>query len=421
MNYSELKNWVKNHLSIKKRVQRIAVCYLIYLMVSVRKHTLEGAGRLLGVNKSLFSMLLKNHCDLAVYTLNDLSKKQAKQYSKVLENLANNALPWKIAILIDSTLQGRSTRHTQNAKRFNHGQGFVIGHQWTNIILIVNDMIIPLPPIPFHSKIYCKKHKLEYKTEHDLVVERIVALNLCDYIGPHDPKDVIVLADSGYDCIKIEMAIVKKKWNFIIALGKTRSVKTSKKYLTTPKSKDWTQVASFFKNNRYVEWVTIRFFTNGPKKKRMEFRIREIIGYLRYVGEVKLICSEFKKRPDGRRKYLACNDLKATARQILLGYRLRWAIEIFHKDVKQYLGFQDVAVTTFDAVKAHVHWVYCAYILLNMSPPGIPANGSTLREKQQKVTEIVNNRQFSEFRQILSQIGGPEKLMNLLNPVSQTT
>ena len=111
----------------------------------------------------------------------------------------------------------------------------------------------------------------------------------------------------------------------------------------------------------------------------MEFRIRHSMGYLRYVGKVRLVCSEPKKRPDGRRKYFACNDVKATARQIVLGYRLRWAVELFHKDVKMHLGFEDVATTSFDAVQSHVHWVYCAYILLHMSPPGgarskFPAN-----------------------------------------------
>jgi hypothetical protein len=38
------------------------------------------------------------------------------------------------------------------------------------------------------------------------------------------------------------------------------------------------------------------------------------------VGKVQLICSELKKRPDGRRRYLACNDLKVKARQIVMGY-----------------------------------------------------------------------------------------------------
>ena len=100
------------------------------------------------------------------------------------------------------------------------------------------------------------------------------------------------------------------------------------------------------------------FFTKKQfQKKRKEFRIRQITGYLRNVGKAQLICSEFKKRPEGRREYLASNDLKATPRQILLGYRIRWEIEIFHKMIKIFLGFEDVATKSFKSVVSHVHWV----------------------------------------------------------------
>jgi hypothetical protein len=43
--------------------------------------------------------------------------------------------------------------------------------------------------------------------------------------------------------------------------------------------------------------------TSGAKRKRMAFRIRHTMGYLRYVGKVHVVCSEPRKRPDGRRKY----------------------------------------------------------------------------------------------------------------------
>jgi len=69
----------------------------------------------------------------------------------------------------------------------------------------------------------------------------------------------------------------------------------------------------------------------------------------------RVVCSEMRNRPDGRRKYLACNDLRATARQIVTGYRMRWAVELFHKSVKQHLGFEDVA--TMDLTRdVNVHW-----------------------------------------------------------------
>src|SRR6266700_7642219 len=114
---------------------------------------------------------------------------------------------------LSSTIQHRASVHPENAKTFNHGKGFVIGHQWTNIVLLLNDSLIPLPPIPFYSKRYCQEHNRQYQTEHELVIDYIEQLCLEDYIGAHDPYDVVVLADSGYDDKKIEMAIVDKHWN----------------------------------------------------------------------------------------------------------------------------------------------------------------------------------------------------------------
>jgi hypothetical protein len=260
-------------------------------MIETRKHSLQEAARFWGMNKSQFSRFLKNYSPLAISTLEELSKRQAKQFSKTLNWLAKGSLPWKIAILIDSTIQHRSSLHTDNAKRFNHGKGFVIGHQWTNIVLVINDLIIPLPPIAFHTKKYCRKNNLEYKTENVLVIEYINNLQLADYIGNHDPDEVVVLADSGYDDNRIESAIVRKKWSFIIALNKTRSVKSERQDSNTPKSKDWTQIAEFFKNYRRIKWQTIRISTSSSKRKRTDFRIRQITGYLRHVGKVQLVCS----------------------------------------------------------------------------------------------------------------------------------
>jgi hypothetical protein len=82
-----------------------------------------------GQDAAQFSRLLKNHSGLAVYNLNQLSKKQAKQLSKAMKYLDTDRLPWKVAVIIDSTFQNRSTLHTDNAKKFNHGKGYVIGHQ----------------------------------------------------------------------------------------------------------------------------------------------------------------------------------------------------------------------------------------------------------------------------------------------------
>ena len=377
-------------------------------MASSRTHTLTAAARFSGSSKSRFHYFLHNNADKAVYTLGELSKKQARQFSKINNGLSTGKLPWNIAILIDATILKRSSLHTDNCKRFNHGKGFVVGHQWTNIVLQINDKLIPLPPIAFYTKKYCRQNGIEYQTENTQVARYLSQLSVEDYIGAHDPEKVVVLADSGYDDQKIQKAIAAKHWKFIIALKSTRAVKTEKRYRTTKKTEDWKSVTVTFKNNRKTGWKTIRTPKNGGKRKWMEFRVRQITGYLKNFGKAQLICSQFKTK--SKRKHLACNDLKATARQIVIGYRLRWAIEIFHKEIKMFLGFEDVSAKYFSSVMSHVHWVYCAYILLNGSPPGFPGAVNSMAQKQLTVNKIIENKELSAINQLLTQAKGTQRL-----------
>jgi hypothetical protein len=243
-----LQTWIARQIRLRRRLENVCTSYLLFLMVVTTKHSLENAARFSARHKSQFSKMLKHHGNVAVYTLESLSKKQAKQLAKALNSL--QGLPWKIAIIVDSTLQRRASLHPENAKTFNHGNGFVIGHQWTNLVLILNDMLMPLRPIPFYSQKYCREQPLEYQTEHDLVVASIEQLHLDDSIGSHDPRAVIVLADTGYDNKQIETAIVNKRWHFLMALKKTRSVKSEALYLATPKSRQWCSGFTFFRNHR---------------------------------------------------------------------------------------------------------------------------------------------------------------------------
>jgi hypothetical protein len=81
-------------------------------MISARKHSLKAAGQFVGLHSSQFSRFLLNHQDLAKASLFQLSRKQSKVLAKRMRFLANNKLPWKIAIIIDSTLQRRFNRHS---------------------------------------------------------------------------------------------------------------------------------------------------------------------------------------------------------------------------------------------------------------------------------------------------------------------
>ena len=241
------------------------------------------------------------------------------------------------------------------------------------------------------------------------MVAYLRTLNLEDYIGAYDRREVLVLAASGYDDTKIAQAIAAKGWHCIIALSKTRSGTSEALALSTPTSRQWCHIDMFCRRHRRRKWDTMRLATRGNTRTRMEVRLRHTSGSLRYVGKVELVCSDWRHRPDGRRKSLAGNDLRATARQIVTAYRIRWAVELFHKCVKPHLGFEDVATHSFDAVMSHVHWVYCADILLHLSPPDLASGAQSMGDKQRALQQGLADQEKRHILQKLTQIGGVQR------------
>jgi len=131
----KLSNWISKQIKASKRLNPMITAYIIFLMASSsRKHTLTAAARFSDSSKSKYHYFLKDNSQIAVYALNELSKKQARQFSKINKGLSTGNLPWTIAISVDATIQNRSSLHNQNSTRFNHGKGFVSGPPWTNIL-----------------------------------------------------------------------------------------------------------------------------------------------------------------------------------------------------------------------------------------------------------------------------------------------
>jgi hypothetical protein len=96
-------------------------------------------------------------------------------------------------------------------------------------------------------------------------------------------------------------------------------------------------------------------------------------------------------------------------RQILIAYRIRWQIEIFHKQVKMHFGFEHIAAKHFSSVESHVYLVYCAYMLLHMKPPGMPDTAKTTIEKQRYIKSVIENKDKAALLQLLTRFNGFEK------------
>jgi len=174
MRFHFFRDAVFNKICVKSRLKMLFFWYLLSLMIETRKHSISFASALSGIGIPSFSRFLCGNEKNVVITMNDLSKKQARIYSRAL-NATKNA-PQKIFVVIDDVLQERCSLKSENVQKFNHGHGFVIGHQWTNIALFLNEKMVPLPPIPFYTKKYCREKNIIYKTSHQRLVEYIKTL-----------------------------------------------------------------------------------------------------------------------------------------------------------------------------------------------------------------------------------------------------
>jgi len=84
-----------------------------------------------------------------------------------------------------------------------------------------------------------------------------------------------------------------------------------------------------------------------------------------------------------------------------------------------FLGFEDVATTTFKSVISYVHWVYCAYILLHSQPPGLQVHSTSLADRQRTIKEIIESKEKARVIQLLTQINGGQRYKNELQRAFQ--
>lgn len=375
-------------------------------MVECEKHTQTFAAGLSGLNKSAFSRLLSHHPELALMNLEILSqhvsekilKSVSKSKRKELKKILKGS-PWNVAIIIDSTLQTRSSLYIQNAQRFNHGSGWVIGHQWTNVVLLINDIVVPLPPIPFLTKSECKKQKIKYQTEPEKLMAYLSQMKLEKYIGIHDPSEIVVLMDAGYDNKDLQVTIRNIGWDIVCSLKSTRVIKPL--WRESSEGKKWINIETLFVHyKKQAPWQTVRTNSDGGKKRK-DFRARTLDGFIKGIFDpVILVCSE-KTKGVGRRYLLCTANVKIGV--IVRTYAKRWLIECFHKEVKSYLGMEDAGVTEFSAQEAHVYWVYCAYILLKIYGD---LGGTTIKNEQRQLQKDLDIGKIKNIQQLATRFNG---------------
>jgi hypothetical protein len=392
-----LTRWIVNVLQIPFRQRQVVGWYLITLMMEARRHSMTLASEISGLHRAQFSRLLSEHKELAETSLLILSTNIGLALSKAREILVPKT-SWTIAIIVDATLHKRSSRHVQNAQRLNHGKGYVVGHQWTNVVLVINGKLIPLRPIAFITKKACKNWGIEYKSEHVRVIEYLEKLELAPYIGKHSPHEVVVLMDSGYDDAAIQKTVHGRGWDLVSALKANRNVKTTVQW--DNREKGWHRVDDLFRSVRkQAPWKAL-WIEGETGRKRSRFRARRIEGRMKELPfKVVLVCSENSNQG---RKHLVCTNPSIDTKAIIHAYKIRWEIELFHRAVKNNFGLQDAGVKDFDSLVSHVHWVYCAYLLSSKQDIG---QKKGIEERQRALRKWLEEKPLRKIKQVCSRIG----------------
>lgn len=364
--------------------------YIMSLILPTDKHSLSWAQRISKRSKSSFSRLLGSLHGISQDLLNNSLSKLIPEIRRPIVS----GSPWTVAIIIDSTIYNRASRKTDNSQKFNHGKGFQNGHQLTNIVLWINGEIFPLPPLMFYTKAYCKKHNIKYQTEHMRVRNYLSDLNLKVLLGSYKNSEILVLSDSGYDDRKIYKCCVSRGWDFI---GSLKSGSTAD--LENPLENGPIQVMKLFRMTDSGLWKTVHTYLNGKSRKRKDFRACALQGLLNgHLHPVQLVCSEPRRERRKKRKYLVCSNCKVDVGIVVRAYRLRWSVEVFHKEVKSNLGFQDGSFHKVGSIEVHVHLVYLSYLLLKDLVP----NSSSVQQSCYTIAEEFNKQ---PYRDILSLSG----------------
>lgn len=372
---------------IPKALVNVVSAYILYLMLETRGHNAKQAATLMEISESSFSRML-NRPDSLAFAKGCLNR-SARRRMKALRTGKNGKRP---LIIIDSTLIGRRGKYVKNAAFHRLGKRTVRGHKFVNFVLFLDGEVIPLSAIAHYSQEYCEENGYTYKTENDLVIEWLNWLHASHLFEKEDIKHLHFVCDAGYDAKKVQKAINRIGCHFTMCIKSSRLI-------------EGLSVEEYFQRQRIIPWQSIRLFAERDRKKmRKEYRIRIAPNVqLKGFGPVSAVYSEAKKRDGSRsKKYIVSSNTGLSGREIVENYRNRWAIESWHKDMKQNHGYGDCRSSCFRAFEAHVNFCLAAYNLQRCNESGIPKPGTS-------IAEYIGVRKLQDGAQCLNQFNGVQR------------
>lgn len=209
----------------------------------------------------------------------------------------------------------------------------------------INGKRIPVAVKAYKSKKYCQETNRRFYTQVDLAVQIVN-----DFIPPDGVK-VITLFDSFFSAEKMINKVNNKGFDYVTVLAKNRVIENQTDMNISKR------IEQLLQNDALKQ----ESFTHKGRKKTY-FMHKEALTISK-CGDVVVIFSG-KEKEQKKIKALASSMVHLSVVEISKHYSFRWEIEIFIKELKQYLGLGDYQVRPYRASLRHVRCVCMAYLFL---------------------------------------------------------
>jgi hypothetical protein len=256
----------------------------------------------------------------------------------------------------------KGVRHNKNKHTRKQCHCFMMG-----LLLTPGGIRIPFRS-SYYTKEYCQKKGRTYRKQPELAAEMIEQLPL------PDGANVVVLGDTAFDAKVIRAACMNRGYSWIVPMNPERVLAGVK-----PRPK----VRSLAKELTAGQFETIRLYPNkgehaamrrlsayrvGPKVKPRVYYAYSEIRDVHSVEKVRLVFSTREEPQVGRtpkvQKILMTNDLSLTTSAVVELYQLRWQIELFFKELKSTLGFDQYRFRRFEQVEGWLELTLVTFLYL---------------------------------------------------------
>ena len=366
------------------------------------------------------------------------------------ELLAQETKKGRFLYLTDQTLcsqQGDKTQNTYSSgnrqrrprkgKRYNKYKFarkrchcFVMG-----LLITPSGMRIPFRRC-YYTKEYCEKKKIPYRKQTELAAEMIRELPL-----PED-ADVVVLGDTAFDAEVIREACDKRHYQWIVPMNPERVLAGPK-----PRPKVWSlakgltakqlkAVRLYPQRGEYVARRRLSAYRIGPKVKPRTFYAHQESRDVHSVGKVLLVFSTREKPMAGQQpnvqKILMTNACTLKAAEVIELYDLRWQIELFFKELKSTLGFDQYRFRKFEQVEGWLELVLVTFLYLEWYRARQLARSDVTKEEKERwhrqrthglcmaMRQAVDRADLDYLAEAVQTPGGVRRLRRKLREVTQT-